>query len=155
MYVLADTMGYVFGKILYSAKPMKYDAKGILFGKIFALLTSEGLEGPGKLHGVNYLNKGHHLFIDNLYTEVPTLVALQKLKTFIVGTLRRNKSFLPNPLIVTKQAHVQSAMLKTHPVHFYCAKLLHMLTNYITLLHTSLCAKQLQRLRFSVLRGKP
>ncbi len=96
MYVLADKTSYVFGKILHSAKPMQYDAKGILFGKIFALLKSEGLEGPGKLHGVNYLNKGHHLFIDNLYTEIPTLVALEKLKTFTVGMLRRNKSFLPD-----------------------------------------------------------
>ncbi len=48
--------------IPHSERNYKYSEKGIIFGWIFALLSSEELQGDGSSDGgVNYLNKGHQV----------------------------------------------------------------------------------------------
>ncbi len=62
-YILADETGYVFMSQLHSNKEMKFTKKGINFGLIRALLTSEELEGEegGSVSGTNYLEKCHNV----------------------------------------------------------------------------------------------
>lgn len=43
----------------------------------------------------NYLSKGYHVFIDNFFTSIPLAKALYEVKTFITGTIRRNRKYLP------------------------------------------------------------
>lgn len=43
----------------------------------------------------NYLKKGYHIFMDNFFTSIPLASSLYKLQTFITGTIRRNRKFLP------------------------------------------------------------
>ena len=48
------------------------------------------------------------LHCDNLYTEIPLLVALKARNTFYIGTARPQKSFLPKPIMVKSQADVSN-----------------------------------------------
>ncbi|XP_067141226.1 piggyBac transposable element-derived protein 4-like [Centruroides vittatus] len=45
-----------------------------------------------------YLNKGYHLFVDNFFMSVPLVRYLYSLGTYITGTVRRNRKYLPAPL---------------------------------------------------------
>lgn len=44
----------------------------------------------------NYLGEGFHLFTDNFYTSVPLMDWLYKNKTFLTGTVKRDRKHLPN-----------------------------------------------------------
>ncbi|KAG8335548.1 zinc finger protein [Homalodisca vitripennis] len=46
----------------------------------------------------NYLGKGFHLFTDNFYTSVPLMDWLYKNKTFMTGTVKRDRKHLPNEI---------------------------------------------------------
>ncbi|XP_066992310.2 piggyBac transposable element-derived protein 4-like [Anabrus simplex] len=43
----------------------------------------------------NYLQKGYHVFVDNFLMSVPLVKDLFKLGTYITGTVRRNRKYLP------------------------------------------------------------
>jgi hypothetical protein len=43
----------------------------------------------------NYLSKGYHIFIDNFFTSVPLAKYLYSVGTYITGTIRRNRKFIP------------------------------------------------------------
>ncbi len=60
-YTLADKDGYIVCSQPHSTKRFKYFEKGATFSVMFALLTSEELEGDEteEIKGVNYLEKGH------------------------------------------------------------------------------------------------
>lgn len=42
-----------------------------------------------------YLNKGYHIFVDNYFMSVPLVRHLHQLRTYITGTVRRNRKHLP------------------------------------------------------------
>ncbi|CAL7946858.1 unnamed protein product [Xylocopa violacea] len=46
----------------------------------------------------NYFLKGYHIFVDNFFTSIPLAKALYDLGTYITGTIRRNRKFLPKSL---------------------------------------------------------
>jgi len=52
----------------------------------------------GHLDDMNLLDKGHFIFMDNLYTSPTLLAALLKRKTFACGTVRNNKVGFPKAL---------------------------------------------------------
>ena len=43
----------------------------------------------------NYICKGYHVFMDNFFMSVPLAEDLYKLSTYVTGTIRRNRKFLP------------------------------------------------------------
>lgn len=43
----------------------------------------------------NCLRKGYHIFMDNFFTSIPLAKELYKLQTFVTGTVRRNRKYLP------------------------------------------------------------
>ncbi|PNF31176.1 hypothetical protein B7P43_G15164, partial [Cryptotermes secundus] len=43
----------------------------------------------------NYLHKGYHIFMDNFFSSIPLAKELYELQTFITGTIRRNRKWLP------------------------------------------------------------
>lgn len=44
----------------------------------------------------NYLNKGYHLFIDNFFTSIHLAKGLLEKNTYLTGTIRRNRKYIPN-----------------------------------------------------------
>lgn len=46
----------------------------------------------------NYFSKGYHIFVDDFFTSIPLAKALYDLGTYITGTIRRNRKFLPKSL---------------------------------------------------------
>ena len=46
----------------------------------------------------NYLNKGHHLFIDNYYTSIPLVEYFSRNGTYVTGTIRENRKQFPGDL---------------------------------------------------------
>lgn len=60
-----------------------------LYGLGYVVVTS-------LLQPCNYLNKGFHVFCDNLFTSVSLVKQLYNLQTFLTGTVRKNKKHLPN-----------------------------------------------------------
>ncbi len=106
LYTLSDTTGYIFMSMLHSTKPLFYRDKGTLFSIVLGLMRSEGLEGPAS-PAKSFLNKGHRLFVDNLYTELPTIFALLGMKTYTCGTVRKGKSFFPKPIMVASVSEVR------------------------------------------------
>ncbi len=110
LYTLSDTTGYIFMSMLHTTKALFYQEKGTLFSIVLGLVKSEGLEGPGSTAN-NYLNRGHRLFVDNLYTELPTIFALLGMKTYLCGTVRKGKSFFPKPIMVATTSEVGSLKL--------------------------------------------
>jgi hypothetical protein len=43
----------------------------------------------------NYLSKGYYIYLDNFFTTAYLANALYKLETFVIGTIRTNRKFLP------------------------------------------------------------
>ncbi|XP_047118372.1 piggyBac transposable element-derived protein 4-like [Schistocerca piceifrons] len=43
----------------------------------------------------NYLSKGYHIFVDNFFMSVPFVKSLYKLGTYITGTVRKSRKYLP------------------------------------------------------------
>ena len=89
---------------VYSRLP-KPTSEGI---KIVAITDFNGFlidfiveQGPGKSLGIHAmvvelcskLNKGHIVYMDNLYTSVKTALELAKMEIFVVGTMRANRGF--------------------------------------------------------------
>jgi len=46
----------------------------------------------------NYLNKGYHVFVDNFYTSVPLAQYLYSVGTYLTGTVRANRKYLPRAI---------------------------------------------------------
>lgn len=44
----------------------------------------------------NYLNKGYHLFTDNFFTSIHLAKAFLEKNTYLTGTVRRNRKYIPN-----------------------------------------------------------
>ncbi len=65
-YTLADRNGYIVCSQPHSSKRFKYHEKGATLSLMFALLTSEELQGDesDEIKGVNYLEKGHKVSIN-------------------------------------------------------------------------------------------
>ncbi|PNF29783.1 hypothetical protein B7P43_G10690 [Cryptotermes secundus] len=49
----------------------------------------------GAKNGENTSEKGYHIFMDNFFMSIPLAKELYKLQTFITGTIRRNRKWLP------------------------------------------------------------
>lgn len=43
----------------------------------------------------NYLYKGYHLFTDNFYIRIHLAKSLIQIGTYLTGTIRRNRKFVP------------------------------------------------------------
>ncbi|XP_023241866.1 piggyBac transposable element-derived protein 4-like [Centruroides sculpturatus] len=63
-----------------------------------------------------YLNKGYHLFVDNFFMSVPLVRNLYSLGTYITGTVRRNKKYLPAPLKSSKFSVGQTSYFRSGPL---------------------------------------
>jgi len=50
----------------------------------------------------NYLNEGQTIFTDNFYTSVPLVEKMLSKNTHLVGTLRKNRRFLPKTVFEKK-----------------------------------------------------
>lgn len=46
----------------------------------------------------NYLKKGYHVFMDNFFTSIPLTTWLYSEKTYVTGTIRKNKKGLPEDI---------------------------------------------------------
>lgn len=46
----------------------------------------------------NYMNKGYHIFVDNFYTSVPLAKYLYSVGTYVTGTVRANRKYLPQAI---------------------------------------------------------
>ena len=44
----------------------------------------------------NYLDKGHHIYADRLYSSFPLVEELERLDTGFTGTLNKSRSLLPS-----------------------------------------------------------
>lgn len=66
-----------------------------------------------------YLNKGHHLYMDNFYNSVDLSNILYKMKTHTTGTLRSNRK--KNPISITtktlKMKTGQHVFAKKGPIY--------------------------------------
>ena len=134
-FSLCDEDGYVHNAMFYSTKKLLYNEKGVIFSIVFALMTSEELKSDSDPDaGTSFLDKGHvvclffkhvrsdcrtvsfyskvishhfQLYCDNLYTEIPIMVALRHRGTHYCGTARVQKSFMPKLLMAKKTKAVR------------------------------------------------
>lgn len=44
----------------------------------------------------NYINKGYHLFVEHIFSSLSLAKHLYTLGTYITGTIRINRKYLPN-----------------------------------------------------------
>lgn len=90
LWMLCDAVtNYCMGFSVYKgAKDLKEQQEikkdGLAYVVVTRLLTS-----------CNLLRKGYHIFMDNYFTNIPLAKYLYNLKTFITGTIRKNRKFLP------------------------------------------------------------
>lgn len=88
LWVLCESeTGFVYRLFVYQGK--EHSAAPSRFGQGYDVVMKlmEGL-----------FNQGHVLVVDNFYTSVPLLNRLLELDTHCVGTLRRNRKYLPQGL---------------------------------------------------------
>ena len=63
-----------------------------------------------------YLNKGHHLFIDNYYTSLPLAKHLLQNCTHVTGTIKENRKKFPDELKVLNLERGQAAFYQSNDI---------------------------------------
>lgn len=89
-YVLADQLGVAQKIHLYGGARDLFVGGSNHVKKVVLYLMNE------------YINAGHHLFIDNFYSSVDLVADLYNKSTFCTGTLRNNRKNNPKTVINTK-----------------------------------------------------
>jgi hypothetical protein len=93
LWVLCDSVvNYCLGFYVYRGAASGHEkrqqkAHGLAFTVVKNLMTVG-----------NYFNKGYHLFVDNFYTSVPLAEYLYSVGTYITGTVRANRKYLPQAI---------------------------------------------------------
>ncbi|XP_022197351.1 piggyBac transposable element-derived protein 4-like [Nilaparvata lugens] len=88
IFKLCNQQGYTLKMIVYT-------------GKLFNVGQNLGEQVVLQLLG-DYLNEGHTVVTDNYYTSVPLARELIKQKTHLIGTLRKNRKYLPHSVVKSK-----------------------------------------------------
>lgn len=55
----------------------------------------------------DYMNKGHHIYIDNFFTSIHLAEAILGKKTYLTGTIRSNRKEIPNEAKFAQTGHPQ------------------------------------------------
>lgn len=87
-FKVCGTNGYTYKIIIYEGKQSK---PGEALSETIVTSLCE-----------NYLNEGRTIVTDNFYTSVPLAETLLRQNTHLVGTLRKNRRFLPKTVIEKK-----------------------------------------------------
>jgi len=82
LYLLFETSGYVYNLLVYCGKMDPLSGFGHAETVVLKLMD-------------NILDRGHVLYTDNFYTSVPLAQQLLTRKTYLCGTLRKNRKYLP------------------------------------------------------------
>ena len=85
LYELCSAQGYVLNIEIYKGHRENEENMTTIDSLVMRLMQS-------------YLNKGHHLFMDNYYNSVPLANKLLSKKTHVTGTLRVNRKGLPQEI---------------------------------------------------------
>ncbi|XP_025205105.1 piggyBac transposable element-derived protein 4-like [Melanaphis sacchari] len=88
LFKVCDVNGFTFKIIIYEGKQ---SIAGQSLGETIVLSLCE-----------KYLEEGRTVVTDNFYTSVPLAKKLLKKKTHLVGTLRKNRRYLPKEVITKK-----------------------------------------------------
>lgn len=90
-WVMCDTLSKYCLKIFcYKGAKSQEDREEIKeFGLAYSVVKK-------LISACNYLQKGYHIFIDNFFTSIPLIKWLYSEKTFVTGTIRKNRIGLPN-----------------------------------------------------------
>lgn len=88
LFKICDVNGFTYKIIIYEGKQ---SISGQSLGETILLSLCE-----------KYLEKGRTVVTDNFYTSVPLAKQLLKKKTHLVGTLRKNRRYLPKEVITKK-----------------------------------------------------
>ena len=99
LYILCETSGYVYNMLVYCGKMDPMAGFGHAESVVLKLMD-------------NRLDKGHVLFIDNFYTSVPLAKTLLEKKTYVCGTVRRNRKNLPEAVVSSKLKKGETAARK-------------------------------------------
>lgn len=87
LYKLCDVEGYTFNFSIFAGKVNEFNTSTPHTEEVVMNLM------------MPYLDRGHTLATDNYYTSVPLCKKLNKRKTHLVGTLRKNRRDLPKFII--------------------------------------------------------
>lgn len=94
LWVLCDSItNYCLGFYLYKGAKCGDEERGIIKESGLSYLVVTKLMAVG-----NYLNKWYHLFVDNFFSSVPLAKHLYLLGTYITGTIRINRKYLPQAI---------------------------------------------------------
>ena len=93
--VAESKSGYVPNYIMYTGKLSEENCDPTLEGQNQGYKVVMALVKP-------YLNKGHHVYFDNLFTSLKLLEDLHQQKTYATGTVRQNRKGYPNDLKTAK-----------------------------------------------------
>ena len=85
LYELCSAQGYVLNIEIYKGYRENDENMTTIESLVMRLMQS-------------YLNKGHHLFMDNYYNSLPLSNKLLSKKTHVTGTLRANRKGLPQEI---------------------------------------------------------
>ncbi|XP_029347881.1 piggyBac transposable element-derived protein 4-like [Acyrthosiphon pisum] len=88
LFKICDVNGFTYKIIIYEGKQ---SISGQSLGETIVLSLCE-----------KYLEKGRTIVTDNFYTSVPLAKQLLNKKTHLVGTLRKNRRYLPKEVITKK-----------------------------------------------------
>lgn len=89
LYLLCEPSGYIYNMLVYCGK---MDAiSGFGHAETVVLKLMDGI-----------LDRGHVLYTDNFYTSVPLAQQLLDRKTYLCGTLRKNRKHLPEKVVSAK-----------------------------------------------------
>ena len=105
MYELCSAQGYVLNIEIYKGHRENEENMTTIESLVMRLMQS-------------YLNKGHHLFMDNYYNSLPLSNKLLSKKTHVTGTLRINRKGLPQEITrckLRRGQHVRRRQRHTCP----------------------------------------
>ncbi|XP_068081918.1 piggyBac transposable element-derived protein 4-like [Anabrus simplex] len=89
-WMLCDSVSnYCLGFFTYRGARSQEDRDNIIKHGLGYIVVKKLLVMGG------YLNKGYHVFVDNYFMSVPLVRRLYPLGTYITGTVRRNRKYLP------------------------------------------------------------
>jgi len=96
-FKVCGTNGYTYKIIIYEGKQSK---PGEALSETIVTSLCE-----------NYLNEGRTIVTDNFYTSVPLAETLLRQNTHLVGTLRKNRRFLPKIAICNEPNNIHTILL--------------------------------------------
>ena len=92
LWVLCESAtGYVYKLEVYCGK--LYTTTRLTFGQSYDVVI--------RLMA-NLFHKGYILVVDNFYTSIPLAKSLYERGTYVIGTLRRNRKFIPGQILTAK-----------------------------------------------------